>query len=371
MSDENINNEENLTPEEKKIDQKTLARLMAELATATANLGLVKASDIAKNAKETAAELKDRASTYIEKASTEYAGKRAESEKIKTDYQIAIDMVTSQYKKNMEQYNFSRQGAELTLNDDRCELAEKLSEKRTIEEMPVYKSYKKAETSQKHLLSEAAKRGDTETIEKCNEELKRLQEDFANSPVGQQHAKTEAGIKKLKKRIQDARAFVKNSKNNEKETKRSFKELKKELALDKSTSLANVEKTSKIKALIGKISAIFKGKKREKTPYKESFLKTKLESVKVAVGKFMKEVQDMQKESLQKAASITRNGKDKIVELGSKVKGGIRGAITTVRDSKNKRIAEMKKKIIGATEHIKEKSKEINDKRGETPESRD
>ena len=31
----------------------------------------------------------------------------------------------------------------------------------------------------------------------------------------------------------------------------------------------------------------------------------------------------------------------------------------------------MKKKLIGATEHIKEKSKEINDKRGETPESRD
>ena len=94
MDDEKINDEklnENSAPEETTVDQKTLTRLMGELATATANLGLVKASDIAKTAKETATELKSKASTYIEKASTEYAGKKAEREAIKTDYEIAID----------------------------------------------------------------------------------------------------------------------------------------------------------------------------------------------------------------------------------------------------------------------------------------
>lgn len=98
-------------------------------------------------------------------------------------------------------------------------------------------------------------------------------------------------------------------------------------------------------------------------------MKSKIESVKAAVSNFMGKVQDMQKESLQKAASITRNGKDKIAELGGKVKGGIQSVITTVRDSKNKRIAAMKKKVIGATEHVKEKSKAISDKRAEEPEA--
>ena len=348
MDDEKINDEElneNSAPEETTVDQKTLTRLLGELATATANLGLVKASDIAKTAKETATELKSKASTYIEKASTEYDGKKAEREGIKTAYEMEIDKATSKYKENMEKYNFSRQDVELTLNDDRCELAEKLSDKKAIEEMPVYRLYKKAEASQRRVLSEAVRRGDTESIEKCNEELKRLQADFEKSPVGQQHAKTKADIEKLKKSIQEAKAFVRSSKKNEKETKRSFKALKKGLALEKSTALANVGKTSKIKALIGKISAIFKGKKSEKTP------------------------QNMQKESLQKAASITRNGKDKIAELGGKVKGGIQSVITTVRDSKNKRIAAMKKKVIGATEHVKEKSKAISDKRAEEPEA--
>lgn len=371
MDDEKINDEElneNSTPEETTVDQKTLTRLLGELATATANLGLVKASDIAKTAKETATELKSKASTYIEKASTEYDGKKAEREGIKTAYEMEIDKATSKYKENMEKYNFSRQDVELTLNDDRCELAEKLSDKKAIEEMPVYRLYKKAEASQRRVLSEAVRRGDTESIEKCNEELKRLQADFEKSPVGQQHAKTKADIEKLKKSIQEAKAFVRSSKKNEKETKRSFKALKKGLALEKSTALANVGKTSKIKALIGKISAIFKGKKSEKTPQKESFLKSKIESVKAAVSNFMGKVQDMQKESLQKAASITRNGKDKIAELGGKVKGGIQSVITTVRDSKNKRIAAMKKKVIGATEHVKEKSKAISDKRAEEPE---
>ena len=226
MDDEKINDEElneNSTPEETTVDQKTLTRLLGELATATANLGLVKASDIAKTAKETATELKSKASTYIEKASTEYDGKKAEREGIKTAYEMEIDKATSKYKENMEKYNFSRQDVELTLNDDRCELAEKLSDKKAIEEMPVYRLYKKAEASQRRVLSEAVRRGDTESIEKCNEELKRLQADFEKSPVGQQHAKTKADIEKLKKSIQEAKAFVRSSKKNEKETKRSFK----------------------------------------------------------------------------------------------------------------------------------------------------
>ena len=66
MDDEKINDEElneNSAPEETTVDQKTLTRLLGELATATANLGLVKASDIAKTAKETATELKSKAST--------------------------------------------------------------------------------------------------------------------------------------------------------------------------------------------------------------------------------------------------------------------------------------------------------------------
>ena len=221
MDDEKINDEElneNSAPEETTVDQKTLTRLLGELATATANLGLVKASDIAKTAKETATELKSKASTYIEKASTEYDGKKAEREGIKTAYEMEIDKATSKYKENMEKYNFSRQDVELTLNDDRCELAEKLSDKKAIEEMPVYRLYKKAEASQRRVLSEAVRRGDTESIEKCNEELKRLQADFEKSPVGQQHAKTKADIEKLKKSIQEAKAFVRSSKKNEKET---------------------------------------------------------------------------------------------------------------------------------------------------------
>lgn len=368
MEDKNINNEDQNINQQKYVEP--LTKQLENLAMAIANLGIVKACDVAKTAKETAVDLKEKASSYIDNASTEYVDKKANRDDIKTEYKLYVDIATNEYKKSMKKYNELRQGAELTINDDRCDLAQKLSEKKNLEATEIYKLYKKTENSQKRLLSDAVKRGDTETVEKCNNELKKLKEDFAKSHIGQQYTETKDNINELKKSIREARTFVKNNRKNEKGAKREFKLVKGELALDKNKSLANIEKTSKIKTLIGKISSLFKGKNHEKQPKNRNLLKGKLEAVKNTVNNFVSKVQEMQRDSFQKAASITRNGKNKIIEFGSNIKGGIKNAVITVRDAKNKKILDMKKKIVDMTDTINEKGKKIQNKESKSRENR-
>lgn len=370
MDDEKIDNEElnESSAQEEKKGSVAVVKKMGELAGVVANLGVVCAADMVMSAKEATTSFIDSCENEHRDAETRKSEKKANNER----YSMQIDAAMSAYKETRGQQIIHRQEAEQSLNDYRCELIDKLADKKAIEGMPVFISYKKAEASQKRLISEAVKRGDTEAIEKCTKELKRLQEDFGSSPVGQQYAKTETDIGDLKKSIQDTREFVKSGRKSAKETRQFLKMKKKEFAEQRSTALANVRKPNKIKALIGKISAMFKGKKSEKEPQKESFLKAKMESLKVSMGNFIQKMQDIQRESLQKAASITRSGKDKVANLGSKVKGGIVGFIRTTRDAKEKRLAAMNKKLDEAIEHVNEKSKKIENKRApEAPETPD
>lgn len=370
MDDEKINNEElnESSAQEEKKGSVAVVKKMGELAGVVANLGVVCVADMVMSAKEATTSFIDSCENEHRDAETRKSEKKANNER----YSMQIDAAMSAYKETRGQQIIHRQEAEQSLNNYRCELIDKQADKKAIEGMPVFISYKKAEASQKRLISEAVKRGDTEAIEKYTKELKRLQEDFESSPVGQQYAKTETDIGDLKKSIQDTREFVKSGRKSAKETRQFLKMKKKEFAEQRSTALANVRKPNKIKALIGKISAMFKGKKSEKEPQKESFLKAKMESLKVSMGNFIQKMQDIQRESLQKAASITRSGKDKVANLGSKVKGGIVGFIRTTRDAKEKRLAAMNKKLDEAIEHVNEKSKKIENKRApEAPETPD
>lgn len=349
---------------------KSLFTLMRESISKQKDLGLLRGAQARDEAKKAVEDVKSKVDTYIDNASNGYADRKGKTDAIKQQYaEIAQDFADS-YKRHMDMHNINRQEHEAQINDDRCKLAEANQEKIKLESTPIYKKYSSMVRSSEAQIARAAKAGDLEEVKRRTEELESYKSDFASSPVGKKYNENQENIAQLKQSIKDAKDAIQEIKSAEKEAKAQFKFDKKEIAGEKSTQLAKVEKKQgKLKDLIGRIAAKFSGEKGFNKRVLEP-LKEKLKSAKEALPKIKEAMQNRQRDTIQRATGITSRGKellikgkdavkDKFKSLKEKAQTGIRAVTTKISDAKTKVVNAAKNKLIDSKEKANEKIQQI------------
>ena len=359
---------ENLNPEEKiegKENQR-LIQLLAELANNLANLGIVQGKDAIETAKEGADELKKNISDYIDGAEKGYSGEREEKTQIKEEFYKVIEQFSENYKRHMESYNLERQDLEEKLNDSRCSLAEIRKDKLDLEKTEEYKKYSSLVKSCEEQISRATKSGNLEEAKKRIEELEKIKSD---SPIEKKKNEIQKKVKDSTKEVIQIKKAIKKIKEAEKETKIQFNFNKKSLLKEKSTELVKVKKQSKLKSLIGKITAIFKGSKKSIQP-----LRKQLESLTDKVKTMISTTIEKQKSVFNQVVGITTKGKDTVRDtmdkgrniarsIAQKAARGVQGKILEINQAKKRRIAAAKSKIIDVNAQIIQKTKALENKR--------
>ena len=368
--------QENLSPEEIQAQQKreeelnkSMLNILQELCTAQKNLALAKGAQAKKEAQKTVNDITNQIGEFVKNASNGYTDRKGKINDIKQEYEEVAQCFADSYRMDMDMYNIQRQELEAKATESRLSLAEAKKEKNDLENTPIYKAYIKMVKSCEAQIARAAKAGNLEEVNSRTAELENYQKDFAKSTVGQQYNENQSKIAQLKADIIEAKDAIKQVKEAEKEAKEQFKFDKKEISGEKNNKIAKIEKQSKLKALVGRITAKFSGEKGFNKRVIDP-IKSKLEAAKNAIPKIKDAIKNRQIRTLNRVTGITSKGKGAIVKgkdivvaqlksLTEKAAKGVRTVTTKISATKEAAIRSAKNKLLDSKEKATEKLKAI------------